>query len=330
SALGDYLIFGGLIKAVEKYSDARCIVIHRGNLNVSLWPYGDYRDRFFSIFSARELIFFFRTLHQYKKQGYEIFGIQMFPGSLQGFFLFSFLKAFKLLNFRVDFNLVNADIITPPRGSYIYDIHLNQAATLTAAVFPDQAYQLTLPLRLNQPPKPLEPSPPAVAIHPWSRRGDTAPFTWNKEQWAELISFIVKSQNLRVLVFGRDSGFNDFQNYLTKKLGHHANKIVFYPSANVHELINSVQQANLIICPNTSVAHIGKALDKKMIILSGPSLEYWTPRGKDIHIVRDIEATFPGNDRPINDPRFPSIRRIPVATICRIIENIQLTCTRET
>ncbi len=323
SALGDYLIFGSLINAIERYSDARCIVIHRGNRNVSLWPYGSHHDRFFNIFSARELVLFIFALHRYRKQGYEIFGIQMFPGSIQGFFLFSFLKAFNLLHFRVDFNLINADIITPPQGTYIYDIHLNQAAALTAAVFPDQAYQLTLPLRLNPPPEEPKHSTPIVAIHPWSRRGDAAAFTWSKKQWAELISFIVRNQQQRVLLFGRDSGFSDFQNYLVKELSGYADRIIFSPSANVHELINSARQADLIICPNTSVAHIGKALDKKMIILSGPSLEYWTPRDGNIHIVRDSRAVFPGNDRPAKDPRFPSIRRIPVTAVCRIIEDIQ-------
>ncbi len=323
SALGDYLIFGSLINAIERYSNARCIIIHRANTNISLWPYGSHRNKFFNIFSVRDLVLFILTLHRYRKQGYEIFGIQMLPGSMQGFFLFSLLKAFNLLHFRVDFNLINADIITPPQGSYIYDIHLNQAAVLTAAAFPDQAYRFTLPLRLNQ--SLQTPDDPAfiTAIHPWSRRSDAAAFTWSKEQWTELISFIVKNQHHKVLIFGRDNGFNDFRNYIGKKLDSHADRIIFSPSANVHELINSVRQANLIICPNTSVAHIGKALDKKMIILSGPSLEYWTPKGSNIHIVRDNEAIFPGNDRPADDPRFPSIQRIPVAAICRILKKIQ-------
>ncbi len=322
SALGDYLIFGSLINAIERYSNARCIVIHRSNKNISLWPYGSHHNRFFNIFSARELVLFLLTLHRYRKQGYEIFGIQMFPGSLQGFFLYSFLKIFNLLHFRVDFNLINADIIIPPQGTYIYDIHMNQAAALMAAVFPDQAYQFTLPLRLNRPPTAPAHSTPLIAIHPWSRRGNTAAFTWSKKQWAELISFIVKNQHCRILLFGKDNSFSDFQSYIVKELGGYADKIVFSPSTNVHELINSVQQANLIICPNTSVAHIGKALDKKMIILSGPSLRDWTPRGSNIHIVRDSGAIFPGNDRPTADPRFPSIRRIPVAAIYRIIEKI--------
>ena len=76
------------------------------------------------------------------------------------------------------------------------------------------------------------------------------------------------------------------------------------------ELVNIIKQMDLIISVNTAVVHIGYALDKKMIILCGPSLDIWTPKGKNIETIHDEEALFLGADKFENDNRFATINRI--------------------
>ena len=101
-------------------------MVHRDNKHVEHWPDGDCQNIFFNIYSSREILRFIKSLRSLHQQGYVIFGMQMSPGSLQGFMMHSFLKKIGVLDYIVDFNLINASIITPPKGEYILQLHLNQ------------------------------------------------------------------------------------------------------------------------------------------------------------------------------------------------------------
>lgn len=310
AGLGDYIVMGDLMKKVEfLVSESRCLMAHRKNPHVTLWGYDAPQERFFDIYKPAQFFWLISKLKKAKKDGFTIFGLQMAPGSVQGFFFHSFLKKIGYLDFIVDFNLINADIITPPRGDYILDLHLNQIKKLFRVDIPDHFYHLEIPIKAacstsvhnND-------SKKKIGIHPWSRRGDLSSFIWPFEKWLETIEFLTSRPEHEVVIFGRDKRFAEFKRYIQAKLM--ASRVTFAPCNSVEELIKLITGLDLLLTVNTSAAHIGYALDKKMIILCGPSLDIWTPKGEGIYNIYDEQAFFPGCDKFIPDDRFPAVSRI--------------------
>ena len=322
SGLGDYIIMGNLMRKVEKLvPEARCLIAHRGNPHVKLWPYNSSHKRFFNVYQPQQILKLILTLKKARREGYTVFGLQMAPGSVQGFFFHLFLKRIKALDFIVDFNLINADIITPPCGNYILDLHLNQVKELFKIRIPEEFYHLELPINFKTLVKsPKEEDRIKIGIHPWSRRGYLPCFVWPFEKWLEVIKFLLQNRQNEIIIFGKDKRFGKLKIYLQSKLGEAGKQIKFNLCNSVIELVNIIKQMDLIISVNTAVVHIGYALDKKMIILCGPSLDIWTPKGKDIYIVRDEDALFQGADKWIKDKRFSTLTRInPVQVLNSII-----------
>ncbi len=311
--LGDYLTMGDIMRKVEQLlPGVKCLMVHRRNPHIHLWPLGEKEKRFFNIYSPSEFLLLCRTLQRERKKTI-ILGLQMAPGSIQGFSLYTVLKKLGALDYIVDFNLINADIILPPEGDYILDLHLNQIKRLLNVEIPSHFYKLQLPIQQETNWQKIKSGSPfiRIGIHPWNRRGHLSCFVWPFEKWGKTINFLLEQKKYEIIVFGRDKRFEEFKNYLKGILGQKFNQIKFYAVQSVQELIKTISDVDLILSVNTSVVHIGYALNKKMIILSGPSLNLWTPKGEQIFIVRDEEAIFPGSDRHIPDDRFPSIERIP-------------------
>ena len=323
SGLGDYIVMGDLMHKVETLvPGSSCLMAHRGNPHVDLWPYDDPSDRFFDVYKPYQLSKLIRKLRRARKEGFTVFGLQMAPGSIQGFFFHIFLKRLKVLDFIVDFNLINADIITPPRGDYILDLHLNQISDLLKVQIPGEFYKLSLPLRYD---RSLQSRKAVgkflVGIHPWSRRGHLSSFVWTFEKWKDLIELLLR-RNYQVVVFGKDERFDGFRNYVESKIDKSLSPIDFLGCRSVQELIKVVDKLDLIVTVNTGVIHIGYALGKNMVILSGPSLDIWTPKKGTIKVVYDIEAHFPGSDRWIDDPRFGRVDRIGVNKVTNAVLEI--------
>jgi len=275
SGLGDYIVMGDLMRKLEAIvQESRCLIVHRGNLHVRLWPYDDPRERFFSIYQPLEMLRMKEVLRKAKKNGYTVFGLQMAPGSIQGFFLHAFLKKFRLLDFIVDFNLINADIITPPIGDYILSLHLNQIRDLLNIKIPSDFYILNLPIKCSDTPK-ISPDSHLINIglHPWSRRGHLSCFVWPFEKWAQLIEHLLSNWPCQIIVFGKDNRFDEFKSFLQQRIGSFFSRILFIPSISVEELIATVNSCDFVVSVNTVIVHIGYALHKKMVILSGPSLD---------------------------------------------------------
>ncbi len=302
---------------------ARCLMVHRENPHVSLWKYDNSKERFYNVYSLKEFFKLILKLKQFRKSGYTVFGLQMAPGSLQGFFFHLLLKKLKALDFIVDFNLINADIITPPEGDYILDLHLNQIKRLLKIDIPREFYRLELPLEYNQ----ILPSEKKfkyhfekVGIHPWSRRGHLPCFVWPFEKWLEVIKYLIQEKRKKIIVFGKDRRFDEFKSYIQSRFN--SDQINFAPCNSVKELIEIIKDLDLIISVNTGVIHIGYALNKRMIILYGPSLDIWTPKAKNIFVIGDEDALFVGSDRFINDERFANVEKIKVKSIIDIIEQL--------
>ncbi|WP_461834531.1 glycosyltransferase family 9 protein [Desulfothermus sp.] len=310
---------GDLMRKVERLvPKARCLMAHRGNPHVNLWPYDSPAKRFFDVYQPQQFLKLISTLRKARKEGYTVFGLQMAPGSVQGFFFHLFLKKIKALDFIVDFNLINADIITPPKGNYILDLHLNQVGELLKIRIPEEFYHLELPIKdLEFPNTSVEKDKNKVkiGIHPWSRRGNLPCFVWPFEKWLEVIKVLLQNKRNEIIIFGKDKKFGSFKSYLQSKLSKPSKQIKFAACSSVRELIEIIKEMDLIISVNTGVIHIGYALDKKMIILCGPSLDLWTPKKADIKVIYDNWAIFSGSDKYINDDRFPSISKIDTTKV---------------
>jgi hypothetical protein len=108
-------------------------------------------------------------LRRQKQQGRLIFGIPMAPGSLQAFFFFWILKKLGALTYIVDFNLINADVLTPPRRRYIFDRHLAQAAELFQ--HPEWMEETAMPLAVACPAITEKQVKPADRFFPVERPG---------------------------------------------------------------------------------------------------------------------------------------------------------------
>jgi len=319
SGLGDFIVMGDLINKLESFdSNLKCLIAHRGNSHVVLWNYSSQR-RFFDVYNPSQLLRLISTLRVFKKNGFTVFGIQMAPGSVQGFLFYLILKKIKVVDFIVDFNLINADIITPPRGNYILDLHLNQVEDLLGIKIPKTFYHLSLPINVNLPSEKKNDPFYYIGIHPWSRRGHLSCFVWPFKYWLKVIRFLLQNKKNRVVIFGKDKGFDKFRNYVTSNIDDSINQVLFTPSGSVKELIETINRLDLVLSVNTSVVHIGYALNKNMIILCGPSLDLWTPKSENILVIYDKKSKFAGSDKCIDDDRFPSITRItPESVICAL------------
>lgn len=316
SGLGDFIVMGDLIRKIESINaKVHCLMVHRNNPHVRLWTRDPQIKRFFNIYSPSQFTKLFSTLKTLRKEGHIAFGLQMAPGSLQGFLFYSFLKKLSAIDYIVDFNLVNADIITPPEGNYILDLHLNQIKTLLKVEVPEKYYHLRVPIETAGQHFDKKDGNFLIGIHPWSRRGHLPCFVWPFEKWAEVIKALPEDNNHKIIIFGKDRKFEELRNYLKGSLGDKYKKITFQACSTVQELIGVIEAMDLLITVNTSVIHIGYALCKKMVILSGPSLDLWTPKGEGISVITDQSAGLSGSDKYINDSRFPSVGRIEAAKV---------------
>jgi hypothetical protein len=321
SGLGDFIVLGDLVGKIEVLiPGARCLIVHRDNPHVRLWPGTDVNDRFFSIFSVGELSRFAHSLSAYRKAGYTVFGLQMAPGSIQGFIFYRFLKRFGLVDYIVDFNLINADVITPPKGEYILDLHLNQVGELLQIEIPPALYELRLPVAASHPVKASGDKVRTIGIHPWSRRGHIRSFVWSFEKWEQLIRHLLREyENCNVVVFGRDKSFDEFKRFISDNVDNTDERISFSYSNSVGELVNTIENLDYLITVNTAVVHIGYALRKQMTILNGPSLDLWVPKGRNIYVIRDKQALFQASDKWEEDGNFGSIDRIEVSDVVEVL-----------
>jgi len=317
--LGDYFVIGDLIRtAAIKIPNTECIVVHRGNKHVHLWPYGNSSDRFFSIYSLTQLVSLVLLLHRKRKNGAKVFAFQMAPGSVQGFLFFALLRKFGLIDFIVDFNLINADIITPPvGGKYILHLHLDQLAQLFDCPKLDTTPRLELPLRQWHGGCETK-GPPLFGIHPWTRRSSLN-LKWPDSNWLEIVDYLITCGGIPVL-FGKDVKFGEFGKVLIDRYG--ADKVCIKPSASVEDLVKTVASLSLLISLNSSVIHVAYACKVRTVVLSGPHLSIWTPIDVLFREVRDPGALFPPSDERKSHEVIAMVSRIATSDVKLAIDNL--------
>ncbi len=320
SSLGDFIVMGDLIQKIEKLlPGSQCLAAHRNNPHVTKWKYPDPQEHFFNIYNPKEFYKLLLKLRSAKKEGYTVLGLQQAPGSLQGFSFLKFLQCLGGLDYTADFNLYNADIVTPPDGTYILDRHLNQIRDICKIDIPATAYQLELPITFT--PSSKGAGGRLIGIHPWSRRGHLSCFVWPRPRWVELIKTLLQDPQNNILIFGKDPAFDSFKE--TVRELENSQRIQFKANTSVADLISTIDALDLLVSVNTSVVHIGNALKKDMVILCGPTFDLWIPKGERIKTVQDAQASFPGSDKYINDDRFPSIDRIRLEDVVKATNALQ-------
>ena len=321
SSLGDFIVMGDLIHKVETIiPGAKAIAVHRNNPHIKQWKYPDPASHFYNAYSLSALLDLMKRCQEYRKQGYTVFGIQQAPGSLQGFFFLKTLKRLGVLDYVVDFNLYNADIITPSEGNYILDLHLNQLKKILKTPMNIQHQRLALPYVFNPSLKPKDDSSQlCIGIHPWSSR-DNPTFTWSFPKWMDVIKRItIKNERIKIIIFGKNKNFEKFKKYLEQELPS-AKSIHFAPSASIQELTETVAHVDVLVSVNTSVVHIGYALNKRMVILCGPTLNFWIPKGENSEVLMDERASLPGSDKLISNNQFPRVENISTDQVVTCIE----------
>src|ERR1700683_3785614 len=179
--LGDFVVIGGLLKKFDLlWVKFESLVAHRNSPHISLFN-GKSKDRFFNITSPDGLIGLISRLRRQKQEGRLIFGLPMAPGSLQAFGFFWILKKLGALTHIVDFNLINADVITPPRRRYIFDRHLAQAVELFKR--PEWMADVGMPLAMACPAITKGRARRRIGFFPWSGRSWLPEFQWPVSRW---------------------------------------------------------------------------------------------------------------------------------------------------
>ncbi len=312
SGLGDLIVMGDVMQKAERLlPDCRALMVHRGNPHVSLWQKDDHRERFFDIYTIRGWWKMISDLRASRRKGAFVYAIQMAPGSIQGFFLHLFLKRMGCVDCVVDLNLFNADIVYPRRGGYLLELHLNQLADIFHVSIPPEFLQLTLPFQQGRVINKERGGRFRIGIHPWGRRSFSSSFFWPVEKWKAVIAFLFQKTDVEVVLLGKDVKFDALRRDLMS-MAPDPGRLSCEEACSVEKFVESINDVDLLITVNTASAHIGCALKKPMFILNGPSRDFWIPKAGDIVNFYDSQATFPGMDKISNDPRFPSVSRIPV------------------
>ena len=307
--LGDFVVMAGLLKKYDLLSvEFESVIAHWNSPHVALFD-GKTGDRFFNISKLGGLLKLIGKLRRQRKTGSIVMGIPMAPGSIQAYGFFWFLKKLGALTHIVDFNLVNADAITPPRARYIYDRHLAQAAEIFQR--PEWLEKKSMPLGLAAPTRRSQRTGSRVGFFPWSARAEMPEFNWQKNKWTQLATQILEDPKLNVVLFGRDQQFPEFHDTLRTGLPEKMRPQLFaLPVSSVEELLQAIESLDYLITVNTSALHLAHALQIPLVALCGSSLEIWQPEGDHVRIVRDHKGALPPSDIYQHDPLQPSLQRI--------------------
>jgi ADP-heptose:LPS heptosyltransferase len=328
SGLGDFIVLGDVIRKTESCCPgARCLIAHRGNPHVALWNNDDPAKRFFDIYKPGQYLKLVFELYAARREKFIVFGLQMAPGSLQGFLFHSLLKKIRAVDYIVDFNLINADIITPPKGAYILDMHLHQLQDLLKVHFPKKDFSLSLPFTIEESERTSTStnSKTKIGIHPWTRL-DHPSRIWPFKNWAKTIEKVtINSEGkFQFVIFGKDKSFSAFRQYLLNSLEINCLKhITFIPADSVKQYIATIEALDIVLTVSTSTVPIGYALNKKMVILGAATLDLWIPQKDGIVCLYDTDSLFPPSDSFQQSRYFPSVNSIPVEHVVEALLKFQ-------
>jgi len=317
--LGDFVVMGGLLRKFDLLEvEFESLVAHQNSPHISLFE-GKAKGRFFNIAGIGGFFGLMAKLRRQKQQGRLILGISMAPGSLQAFIFFWILKQLGTLTYIIDFNLINADVITPPRRRYIFDRHLAQAAELFK--HPEWMEDTGMPLAIATPATTRNGSTRRIGFFPWSGRSWLPEFQWPESHWLALAKLILNSPDCEIVLLGKDEGFSSFEQALRAQLPEAMRtRIISHPAASVQMLLASLRGLDCLITVNTAALHLAHALKLPLVALCGSSAEFWLPEGDHVRLVRDTRGALPPSDKYYHDPLQPSLQRIGVSEVYSAFE----------
>ncbi len=326
SHLGDFVVMGGLLRKFDLLGvEFESLVAHQGSPHVSLFQ-TDSANRFFNIASLRGALTLLKKLREARQRGRILLGIPMAPGSIQAFIFFWLLKKLGALTYIVDFNLVNADVITPPRRRYVFDRHLTQAAELFRR--PEWLDDMSMPLAMACPEIAPEKTMRRVGFFPWSGRSWLPEFTWPQSRWLALAELILQEPDVEIVLLGRDTNYTKFAETLRTGLPEEMrSRFISEAATSVEDLVVGLRKIDCLVTLNTSALHLAHALKLPLVALCGSSLEIWQPEGGHVRIVRDTQGALPPSDKYYHDPLQPSLQRIEVAGVHSALIDIFSRCS---
>jgi ADP-heptose:LPS heptosyltransferase len=312
--LGDFVVMAGLLRKFDLLLvEFESVVAHKNSAYVSLFC-GKIEDRFFDIATIGGLFNLVRKLRKQKKSGKIIFGLPMAPGSIQAYFFFWFLKKLGALTYIVDFNLINADVLTPPKRRYIFDRHLAQAAEIMKR--PEWLNDTGMPLGIIGNTNKKNRTIPRVGFYPESARAWLPEFRWPDTNWIELAGMILQNPDCEISLIGRDKTFGELAQAFRSSLPEERrNRFSSLPCSSVEELLKAIESLDFLVTVNTSALHLAHALKVPLIALCGSSAEIWLPEGDHIRIIQDMTGALPPSDKYWHDPLQPSLQRIKVLDV---------------
>jgi ADP-heptose:LPS heptosyltransferase len=317
--LGDFVVMGGLLKKFDRLQTGfESLVAHQHSPHVALFD-GKTDDRFFDVASVDGIMNLRAKLRRQRQEGRIILGVPMAPGSVQAFFFFWALKKLGALDYIVDFNLGNADIVTPPRRRYIFDRHLAQAAEIFKK--PEWLDDVSLPLAVAERGVAGKKSSRPIGLFPWSGRGHLPEFRWPEARWLELAKRILTNFPGEVALLGKDEDFARFSQTLRAGLPENLrSRFVDRPAASVPDLVVSLREVDGLVTLSTAALHLAHAIQLRTVALCGSSLECWLPEAVHIRLVRDESGALPASDKYAHDPLQPSLQNIAASEVCRAVE----------
>jgi len=299
SGLGDFIVMYNAKKMAESSLGMRVFIAHRRNPYIYNLDTRARRD-YFNIYSPLQLLSLKKVL-TLDVSG-ERFGIQQAPGSIQGYTFLNFMRKIDAIDYIVDFNLINADIRTPPRGEYILEIHRNQLKTLFKR---EISFSPELPFKPE--PVDLPDGDLLIAINPLSGRTGCNTYTWPYYKWKDLLSDLIEIEKearfLLILKGERGKVYRELEKAFPERLS-------VYSQLTLGQLTYILEKCDLFLTVNSGPAHMAHFLGKKTVILSGPTLGLWNPSGPHIRVVRDEGARFPPSEQCRRAPGVPSVCNI--------------------
>jgi Glycosyltransferase family 9 (heptosyltransferase) len=314
--LGDFVVMGGLLKKFDQLQAGfESVVAHRHSPHVGLFA-GNPADRFFDVATVDGFLNLCGKLRRQRREGRIVLGVPMAPGSIQAHLFFQVLKKLGALSYIVDFNLNNADIITPPRRRYIFDRHLAQAAEIFKR--PDWLDDTSLPLAVAEPRIAGRKPGRRIGLFPWSGRRHLPEFRWPDARWLDLTKRLLETSEGEIVLLGKDDDFARFAQTLRAGLPENLrNRFLDRPAGSVPDLVASLREVDGLITLNTAALHLAHAIQLPAVALCGSSLECWLPEAPHIRLVRDERGILPPSDKYGHDPLQPSLQNIDVGEVHR-------------
>jgi len=324
-SLGDFILISNVAsRAQKRLKDTEIVIFHSDSPYFKLLDKGYLNAHFFRTRYPADLIRLVSFLWKKKKEGYKVFGMQEAPGSLFGFFMLAYLKKMRCIDYIVDYNLLDADIVTFPGGSFIFQRHLLQLEDIFNFKFQPDDFNLQLPFKIKDSDREyvesiLPSGKPIIALHPWSGKKGSQTCAWGADKCLELARLLnAKFPDARITALGIDSKKEALCERLSAVIG--AGSFLDLPRLSIAQLAYLLGKITVFITSNSGPMHLAYIQKTKMAVLSGSSFDIWNPPVRQgTVIIKPKGDFFPPSDKKQKACGFPSASDIEVEDVFKAV-----------